>query len=67
MPRHDYKCPECGRVAEFDKPEYAYCYCICIGVPGVDLAMCQKMERLPAAPNFTVKGYSAKNGYSTKT
>lgn len=58
MPRWDYRCEVCGETAE-----YTY--------PNVDVAdrqppkHCGKpMVRQPAAPNFSVQGFNAKNGYT---
>jgi len=65
MPRYDYRCGECGHVQEqtFASLEMANLY-------DFDLT-CHRcgeeaMTRLPASPNFAIKGYSAKNGYSRK-
>lgn len=61
MPRHDYQCPDCSLTIE--RPEdptdpTVWCpYC----AAGKILV---RMEKLPSAPNFTIKGYSEKNGYS---
>lgn len=61
MPRHDYKCPTCGMVKEVAThglPEYLF-FVQCGECPGQP-----DMVRLPAAPSFTIRGFSAKNGYS---
>lgn len=67
MPTYEYICPLCGRrgpravsVAQRDQQ-------LCMGVPASEtyLGVCRgTLERLPAAPNFTIKGFNAKNGYS---
>lgn len=62
MPRHDYRCPVCQRVQEVYDPMGLPDYLIdlrCGTCPGSP-----SLEKLPSAPNFTIKGYSAKNGYS---
>jgi len=63
MPRFDYRCLACGRLEEdvVAPPKNPTCsqllatWCPNCGIP---------MEKLPAAPNFAVAGFSAKNGYS---
>jgi hypothetical protein len=64
MPRHDYQCPVCLRIAELSDEREAWCHCECGFFEGASPAACLKMERLPSAPAFTVKGFNAKNGYS---
>ncbi len=55
MPRYDFKCNECGKVVEMTVPlGWETVRCLCGGV----------LHKQPAAPNFTITGYSAKNGYS---
>lgn len=55
MPRYDFKCNECGKVVEYSVPlGWETVRCLCGGT----------LEKQPAAPNFTITGYSAKNGYS---
>lgn len=60
MPRFDFKCPQCGEEehdvwVSFADPQPVLC-----------LNCEHKMRKLPAAPNFTVKGYNASNGYTKK-
>jgi putative FmdB family regulatory protein len=56
--RFDYRCPACGVTYEdIASTQGTQVHCI----------QCGKMcERLPAAPNFAVKGYNARNGYTRK-
>ena len=63
MPRFDYKCesPECGYVS----------HNLYVPTSGVDtVPACPScgfdMEKLPSAPNFVIRGFSAKSGYSRK-
>lgn len=59
MPIWDYQCPICGTIKE-DQAEAPLCeHCDQEGQPVV-------MVKRPAAPNFTIRGYSAKSGYSRK-
>jgi putative FmdB family regulatory protein len=59
MPRFDFKCPACGTLmsnvyrgtSDTQRPQ------VCINCDAL-------MEKLPSAPNFTVTGFNAKNGYS---
>ena len=68
MPRYDFKCLSCGNVREdvwvsnfrdasgtFNATLLAPCEC------GVS-----QWERLPSAPNFSVGGFNAKNGYGLR-
>ena len=63
MPTYDYYCPGCGQTLErqvdYDLRDEKTSYCSKAGETVL-------LKRLPAAPNFTVKGYAARNGYSTK-
>jgi putative FmdB family regulatory protein len=67
MPCFDYKCPVCKAVVEVFKSNFddatkpAYCPYCGRGADGEVV-----MERQPAAPAFTISGYSAKNGYSSE-
>lgn len=63
MPRFDYRCenPDCQRL----EPN--------VHVATSDVALLRScmacgfdMEKLPSAPNFSVKGYNAANGYTHK-
>lgn len=58
MPRHDYKCPNCGLTVEFNLP---------LGVTlTADCPTCKvEMVKQWAAPSFTIKGFNAKNGYAS--
>lgn len=59
MPRFDFKCPACGTVSAnvYRSTADARVPPICVNCDAV-------MEKLPSAPSFTIKGFSAKNGYS---
>lgn len=58
MPLFDYKCPRCGTAREYLEWKASATYTrLC---PRCDAPM----ERQPPAPNFTVAGFNAKNGYS---
>ena len=59
MARYTYHCKVCGKqivlvrpMAERDDPQVG---CLCGG----------QIERQPDAPEFTIRGFSAKNGYSS--
>lgn len=59
-----YRCPDCGKIE--DRSHYTW-----EGAHPIEWCTCDPehqsrtgMERQPSAPNFTVKGYNAKNGYS---
>jgi predicted nucleic acid-binding Zn ribbon protein len=61
MPTFDYQCPNCGHTQECSIPLDE------LGFRAIYCGMCSvrpQMDRLPAAPNFTIKGFNAKNGYS---
>ncbi len=57
MPRFDYKCPN-GHVREdYESLAQDHKVFVCL--------ICREpMTRQFPAPNFTIKGFSAKNGYS---
>ena len=62
MPRWDFECKDCGNLVEVSFPDLeradttpVYCRHCHSGTP---------MMRLPAAPSFTIRGFSAKNGYA---
>jgi len=63
MPRFDYYCPACDTtypdlwVSTADVTKDRFC-------PNEDCGLV--LDRLPAAPAFSVRGYNAKNGYSKK-
>lgn len=67
MPLFDYQCPFCGHVREVlvkraDEPVYCYlCDESKLNGPEVKVAM----AKLPAAPGFRMKGFSAVNGYNS--
>lgn len=65
MPRYDFKCEDCGHVRE---DVWMSTYRESQGVDTLDIAPCEKcgglLRKMPSAPNFTVTGYNAKNGYS---
>lgn len=58
MPRWDFFCPQCKTTKEYvgTFEETANVVCETCGTP---------LERLPALGSFVIKGYNAKNGYST--
>jgi hypothetical protein len=60
MPSFDFKCPQCGRVYQKVGVTTTTTVVYCDDHADHDV-IC---VRLPAAPNFTIKGFSAKNGYS---
>ena len=69
MPRYDYECPVCGcRSIRNVSWEFADDQ-VCGAMPPADAtywALCRgTLIRQPAAPNFSVKGFNARNGYST--
>jgi len=55
MPIYEYNCPSCGLkyeiLADSDKIDKE---CRCGAV----------LQKVPSAPSFIIKGFSAKNGYS---
>lgn len=65
MPRFDFKCPDCGLV-RYDV--WISGYRDSQGLRTADIAPCEFcggiLEKQPAAPNFSVSGFNAKNGYS---
>lgn len=60
MPFYDYKCPTCDRTTEVFLKKAR---------PDDALVLCKtcdsSMERQPSAPNFSVKGFNASNGYAS--
>lgn len=63
MPRFDFKCHPCDRIdtnvwvsVDAAAPNNRRTCYVCGAL----------MEKLPAAPNFSVKGYNAANGYTHK-
>jgi rubredoxin len=65
MPIFDYKCPACGHVYR-DIPGRDRVWCVCKGQRPDGSIEDVECERLPAAPAFSIRGYSAKTGYSSK-
>jgi putative FmdB family regulatory protein len=62
MPVYEYECLACNARADesqsIDQPHVVFCKrCEAKGETNA-------MLKVPSAPNFAVKGYSAKNGYS---
>lgn len=59
MPLYLFRCPVCA---------YEHEYLLSVGAAEYHRPLCRKcaaeLERVPAAANFTVKGYSAANGYA---
>lgn len=69
MPMYEFQCVRCGNVVTVSLPVNArdtqsvWCrneHC----TPAVPGGVC-RMQRQPSAPAFVVKGFNAKNGYST--
>ena len=56
MPMYDFQCPKCKNI------------CTDILCKHADVVRCseddEQMNRMPSAPAFAVKGFSAGNGYS---
>lgn len=52
MPKYDWKCAECGHTEE--RPFGLWVCPVCL----------RTLIKQPCAPNFTVKGFAASNGYS---
>lgn len=59
MPIYVYRCPVCGDVAEIVQRSNERVAPPCLAHPTPTW-----MEPVTATANFTIKGYSAKNGYS---
>jgi putative FmdB family regulatory protein len=57
MPRFDFTCRHCGATEERIVPTRHEPTATCEACGGV-------MDKQPAAPNFTVRGFNAKNGYA---
>lgn len=62
MPTYTYECPVCGQrrtevtsVADRDKGTFFCAFHYPVSV---------YLNRVPDTPNFTIKGFTAKNGYS---
>ncbi len=65
MPRFDFKCAACGKV----RPDvWVTNWTSSTGrqMP-INCECGATMEKQPAAPNFAVKGYSARNNYGVKS
>lgn len=62
MPRYDFKCPNCGTIrADVTVSNWRDA--------GGHVELCDcgyEMAKVPSAPNFTVKGFNAKNHYGAK-
>ncbi len=65
MPMYTYECPECGLAAtlweKIARRDKVACH-RCSLFHGKEMLM----RRLPDAPNFSIQGYNAKNGYSNE-
>jgi hypothetical protein len=65
MPRFDFKCPSCGAIR---KDVWVNTFLEAQDVKHINISPCAlcnvPLEKLPAAPNFVVNGFNAKNGYS---
>jgi hypothetical protein len=57
MPRFDYQCCDCGITVELEGKHPYTLPCPNLGCTGA-------LVKQPAASNFTIKGFSEKNGYS---
>lgn len=56
MPRYDFLCTSCNITFEKNVP---------VDQKAMQCARCMRISfRQPAAPNFAIKGFSEKNGYS---
>lgn len=69
MPLYDFKCERCCDVKtmyflSFEDAERTSVWCDNPNCKPVVAGATCRMFRLPSAAAFTVKGYSAKNGYS---
>lgn len=62
MPTYEYQCPVCGKVREevvpIQRRDDVGLFCRHDG-------MLTFMPRKTSAPSFTVKGFNARNGYTT--
>ncbi len=65
MPYFDFECPACKRVFRDVMVPPTGKTVSCDGEDGVKHPW-QLCARMPAAPNFKVEGYNAKNGYSKR-
>ena len=68
MPRYVFKCVRCGHEETVSLAwrhrDLVAIYCRATDCkPAVPGGQC-RMERQPTAPNFSVTGFNAKNGYS---
>lgn len=69
MPLWDFKCQRCGAIKEVSAPSLAHVeehsvWCDSPDCkPAIPGGVC-RMVRQVSAPNFTVKGFNADNGYS---
>jgi hypothetical protein len=72
MPRFDFKCPLCGNVRHdvwvsllnLERKDFGKDISPCLRMIGDGLVCGGILEKQPCAPNFSVKGFNAKNGYS---
>jgi predicted nucleic acid-binding Zn ribbon protein len=64
MPRYDFKCTSCGKIRQ---DVWVSNFRDALNTR-IMVSPCDEcgawMEKLPCAPNFTINGYNAKNGYS---
>ena len=64
MPHWDFKCKECGRVDTLSYENH-HAKVSAVHDEGIACPTCGgDMIQLPCAPNFEIKGWSARNGYS---
>ena len=68
MPCYDYECPVCGNRLTLTVAHAVADEQMCCSLPPADAtywAICRgQLRRQPSAPNFSVKGFNARNGYS---
>jgi putative FmdB family regulatory protein len=63
MPRYDFKCTSCGKMRQ---DVWVSNFRDALNTP-IDISSCEcggQLQKQPSAPNFTINGYNAKNGYS---
>lgn len=65
MPKHDYRCEGCGR-EKTDVWESNWSSSTGRKMP-INCDCGLEMEKVPAAPNFNVKGFNARNSYGIKS
>lgn len=61
---YDYECPQCGQIVRDVTTDRNNPFFEQTCLPCAEKHERVVLRRLPSAPNFTIKGFSAKNGYS---